>query len=54
MVRLDVLGFKDEREYFKHFFATLLKTNWTYNYFVNWHKVKKAVKRYVREISLLN
>lgn len=54
MVRHDVLGFRNENEYFQHFFGTLLRTNWTYDYFVHWQKVRKAVKNYVKEISLLN
>lgn len=54
MVRHDILGFKDKNEYFTYFFGTLLKTNWTYDYFVNWQKVRKKIKNYVKEISLLN
>ena len=54
MVRHDLLGFRDENEFFEHFFRTLLKTNWTYRYFVDWEKVKDKVKTHVKEISLLN
>ena len=54
MVRHDILGFADENEYFRHFFSTLLKTNWTYDYFVDWQKVRKKIRNHVKEISLLN
>ena len=54
VVRYDILGFKSESEYINHFFNTLLKTNWTYEYFVDWKKVKENIKKYVKEISLLN
>ena len=54
MVKHDILGFRDENEYFKYFFGTLLKTNWTYDYFVDWQKVRNKIKNHVKEISLLN
>ena len=54
MVKYDIMGFKTENEYFDYLFDTLLKTNWTYDYFVAWEKVKQNVRKYVREISLLN
>lgn len=54
MVRYDILGFESESEYFNYFFRTLLQTNWTYDYFVKWKKVKENVRKYVKEISLLN
>ena len=54
MVKYDIMGFKTENEYFDYFFDTLLKTNWTYDYFVAWEKVKQNVRKYIREISLLN
>ena len=54
MVKYDIIGFETENEYFDYFFETLLKTNWTYDYFVAWEKVRQNVRKYVREISLLN
>jgi len=54
MVRYDTLGFRDENDYFRYFFRTLLKTNWTYDYFVDWQKARTKVRSYVKEISLLN
>lgn len=53
-MKYNVLGFRNETDFFKHFFETLLKTNWTYNYFVDWKKVREKVENYVKEISLLN
>ncbi len=43
MVKYDFLGFNNEQEYLDYFFSTLLTTNRTYNYFVNWEKVKRHV-----------
>ena len=54
MVRYSLLGFTNEDEYTNYFFQTLLKTNWTYQYFVDWKKVRDNIKRYVTEICLLN
>jgi type II restriction enzyme len=54
MARYDLMGFTTEREYVDYFFKTLLKTNWTYDYFVEWQKVRLNVASYVKEISLLN
>lgn len=54
MVRYELFGFKSENNFFDTFFETLLKTNWTYQYFVDWEKVREKVRCYVKEISLLN
>jgi type II restriction enzyme len=54
MVKYDVLGFKNEIQYIDYFFKTLLSTNRTYDYYVDWEKVKNNVKKYLTEISLLN
>jgi type II restriction enzyme len=54
LVRSDILGFKDENSYINYFFASLLKTNWTYDYFVEWEKVRKNIRYLVKEISILN
>ena len=48
------MGFSDVKEYLDYFFGTLLETNWTYDYFVDWGKVRGNVRRHVKEISLLN
>ena len=54
MVKYEVLGFKSENEYISHFLGKLLPTNRTYDFFVDWEKVREHVKKYVKEISLLN
>lgn len=54
MVNYRLLGFQNENQYVDHFFRTLLKTNWTYDYFVYWEKVRENVRRNIKEISLLN
>lgn len=54
MVEFEVLGYKNELEYLNYFFKTLLPTNRTYDYYVNWEKVKSNVITYLTEISLLN
>ena len=54
MVRYDVLGFRSEKDYIDYFFKSLLKTNWTYDYFVEWKKVRQNLANCVKEISLLN
>jgi type II restriction enzyme len=54
MVDIDVLGYKNELEYYDYFFETLLPTNRTYDYYVNWEKVKGNVVTHLTEISLLN
>jgi len=54
MVKYEMLDFKSEGEFLDYFFQTLLETNWTYDYFVDWKKVKEYVRRYLKEISLLN
>ncbi len=54
MVKFKELGFKNFEEYKNHFFNTLLHSNKTYDYFVDWTKVKKTVNKYLNELSLLN
>jgi type II restriction enzyme len=54
MVRSDILGFKNEDSYIDYFFSSLLKTNWTYGYFVEWEKVRNNLRYSVKEISILN
>ena len=54
MVRFKELSFGSFEEYVTHFFETLLPTNKTYEYFVDWKKVRDAVNKYLDELSLLN
>jgi len=54
MVRYHELGFKTFEEYFQTFLNTLLPTNKTYEYFVDWQKVKENVKNFKYQIFLLN
>jgi len=54
MVKFEELGFSSFEEYKQRFFDTLLPSNKTYEYFVDWNKVKSAVNEYVDELSLLN
>jgi len=54
MVRFRDLGFERFEKYIKHFFDTLLPSNKTYEYFVDWKKVKHHVNKYIEELSLLN
>lgn len=54
MVKFKELGFESFEEYFDSFLNSLLLSNKTYEYFVDWNKVKTAIKTYIIEISLLN
>ncbi len=54
MVRFRDLGFRDFFEYRDYFFKTLLLSNKTYDYFVDWQKVKSNLQSYIEELSLLN
>ena len=49
MVLFKVMGFNSLNEYFNHFLNTLLPTNYTYNYFVDWNKVREYVRKYIKE-----
>lgn len=51
---LKIAGVSSTEEYINLFFKTLMKTNQTYDYFVDWKKIKEKVRKYVKEISLLN
>jgi type II restriction enzyme len=48
------LGYSSKEEYFKEFFSTLLNTNKSVNFFVDWNKVYKHIQEHLDEISLLN
>ncbi len=54
MIKYNLLGFENFEKFQTYFFNTLLSSNKTYEYFVNWNKVKNAVMKYVNELSLLN
>lgn len=54
MARFKELGFENFDDYKNCFFNTLLKSNKTFDYFVDWDKVKTSIKKYLNEISLLN
>lgn len=54
MVKFKELGFSTFEEYKNKFFNTLLQSNKTFEYFIDWNKVKTTVNKYVNELSLLN
>ncbi len=54
MVKFDVLGFRSLKEYKTYFFNTLLVSNKTYEYFVDWKKVRDNIRKYIKELNLLN
>ena len=47
MIKYKKLGFKSLEEYTEHFFVTLLPSNKTYEYLVDWNKVKKGIHKYL-------
>lgn len=54
MVNYKKLGFNTLEKYNKEFLDTLLKTNQTYDFFVDWEKVFNKLKESVIEIQILN
>ncbi len=54
MANFKKIGFRSFEEYINYFFNTLLTSNKTYSYFVDWSKVTEAVNKYLSEIYLLN
>lgn len=54
MVDLETLGFKDLNSYINYFFKTLLPTNRTYKYYVDWDKIYERIYGIRHELSLLN
>ena len=54
MAKFRELGFSSFESYKQRFFNTLLPSNKTYEYFVDWGKVKSAVNEHLDELSLLN
>lgn len=54
MVKYASLGYESLNDYNRDFFSTLLETNHTYEFFVNWDKVFSNLDDYLIEISILN
>lgn len=54
MVKYASLGYESLNEYNRDFFRTLLETNHTYEFFVNWDKVFSNLDDYLIEINILN
>lgn len=54
MVKYTSLGYETLNEYNRDFFDTLLETNHTYEFFVDWEKVFGNLEEYLIEISVLN
>jgi len=54
MVNFKALGFSTFDEYFADFMESLLPSNKTYEYFVDWKKVKAEIRNRKQEIFLLN
>lgn len=47
-------GFESSNDFINYFLSTLLNSSKTYDYFVNWDKVKENVSKYKEEIYILN
>lgn len=54
MVNYKKLGYEHIEEYNTDFLNTLLKTNRTYDFFVDWDKIFDKLEKNVVEISILN
>lgn len=54
MVNYKQLGYNSISEYDSDFEETLLTTNHTYEYFVNWDKVFNNINKFSNEIDILN
>ena len=54
MIEYEYLGFENFGDYFNTFINTLLKSNKTYEYFVDWKKVKNNIRKHKHQIFLLN
>lgn len=53
MVKYREIGYSTFDEYFEDFMNTLLPTNKTYEYFVDWKKVRSLTSRYEKELRIL-
>ena len=54
MVKFRELGYSTEDEYLQDFQKTLLRSTYTYDYFVDWQKVEKNAKEHVVELAMLD
>jgi len=54
MVKLKLLGYESFDEYRASFFGTLAKTNRTYDYYVDWSKIRRKAQDIEDEIMLMN
>ncbi len=54
MVRYGDLGFSSFEDFFYEFKNTLLMSNKTYDYFVDWDKVRREIEAHRAELSILN
>lgn len=54
MVKYYRLGYSTFEEYFDDFICTLLPTNKTYSYFVDWDKVRGNIEKYREGLELLS
>ena len=54
MVNYSKLGYSSLDEFSNDFLNTLLQSNHTYDFYVNWDKVYDNLKNHVVEISILN
>lgn len=54
MVNYSKLGYSSLDEFSNEFLDTLLDTNHTYDFFINWDKVFNGLKDHMVEISILN
>ncbi len=54
MVKLELLGYESFDEYKASFFGTLAETNRTYDYYVDWSKIREKAKDIEDEIMLMN
>jgi len=53
-MKFEEMGYPTADAYFADFFATLLKTNRSQGFYVDWKKIYLNIKKHVDEISLLN
>ena len=54
MIKYKLLGSSSIDQYLEHFVETLLPTNRTYEYYLDWKKIKTNIDRHITEISLLD
>lgn len=54
MVNYEKMGYSSLDEYLDDFLSSLLKSNHTYEYYVNWDKVYENIEKHLIEICILN